>query len=61
MESDKKQVSRRDFLKGSAAVAATAALASVGTHYVYAAGSDTIKVGHGHGPLHHFHGIWRAS
>ena len=45
MESDKKQVSRRDFLKGSAAVAATAALASVGTHYVYAAGSDTIKVG----------------
>jgi len=44
MESEK-QVSRRDFLKGSAAVAATAALAGVGTHYVYAAGSDTIKVG----------------
>jgi predicted dehydrogenase len=44
MESEK-QVSRRDFLKGSAAVAAGAALAGAGTHYVYAAGSDTIRVG----------------
>jgi len=45
METGKKQVTRRDFLKGTAAVAATAALAGAGAHYVYAAGSDTIKVG----------------
>jgi hydroxymethylpyrimidine/phosphomethylpyrimidine kinase len=25
------------------------------------AGADQLKIGHGHGPLHHFHGIWRAS
>ncbi|MBE3100361.1 MAG: Gfo/Idh/MocA family oxidoreductase [Planctomycetes bacterium] len=45
METGKKQVTRRDFLKGTAAVAATAALAGAGAHYVYAAGSDLIKVG----------------
>ncbi|MBI2713862.1 MAG: bifunctional hydroxymethylpyrimidine kinase/phosphomethylpyrimidine kinase [Rhizobiales bacterium] len=25
------------------------------------AGADQLTVGHGHGPLHHFHGIWRQS
>jgi len=45
MEKSKKQVTRRDFLKGTAAVAAGAALAGIGTHYVYAAGSDVLKVG----------------
>jgi predicted dehydrogenase len=45
MEQGKEQVTRRDFLKGTAAAAATTALAGVGTHYVYAAGSGTIKVG----------------
>jgi predicted dehydrogenase len=45
METGNKQVTRRDFLKGTAAVAATAALAGAGAPYVYAAGSDTIKVG----------------
>jgi hydroxymethylpyrimidine/phosphomethylpyrimidine kinase len=24
------------------------------------AAADTLHVGHGHGPLHHFHGIWRT-
>ena len=24
------------------------------------AGADTLHVGHGHGPLHHFHEIWRT-
>jgi hydroxymethylpyrimidine/phosphomethylpyrimidine kinase len=24
------------------------------------AAADTLAVGHGHGPLHHFHGIWRT-
>jgi hydroxymethylpyrimidine/phosphomethylpyrimidine kinase len=23
------------------------------------AGADQLKVGHGHGPLHHFHSQWR--
>jgi len=38
-------VTRRSFLKGTAAAAATAALAGVATHHLYAAGSDQIKVG----------------
>lgn len=25
------------------------------------AGADTLKVGHGHGPLHHFHSQWRRT
>ena len=25
------------------------------------AGASTLHVGHGHGPLHHFHGIWRTT
>jgi hydroxymethylpyrimidine/phosphomethylpyrimidine kinase len=25
------------------------------------AGASTLRVGHGHGPLHHFHGIWRTT
>jgi hydroxymethylpyrimidine/phosphomethylpyrimidine kinase len=25
------------------------------------AGADTLKIGHGHGPLHHFHELWRTS
>jgi hydroxymethylpyrimidine/phosphomethylpyrimidine kinase len=25
------------------------------------AGANSLKVGHGHGPLHHFHGLWRKS
>ncbi len=25
------------------------------------AAADTLHVGHGHGPLHHFHGIWRTT
>jgi predicted dehydrogenase len=45
MEKSRKQVTRRDFLKGAAAMATTAALAGVGTHYAYAAGSDVIKIG----------------
>ncbi|MBM4017175.1 MAG: Gfo/Idh/MocA family oxidoreductase [Planctomycetes bacterium] len=45
METGKKQVTRRDFLKGATAAAATAAMAGAATHYVYAAGSDVIKVG----------------
>jgi predicted dehydrogenase len=45
METGNKQVTRRDFLKGSAAVAATAALAGVAVENVHAAGSDTVKVG----------------
>jgi hydroxymethylpyrimidine/phosphomethylpyrimidine kinase len=24
------------------------------------AGADNLKIGHGHGPLHHFHELWRA-
>ena len=24
------------------------------------AGADTLKIGHGHGPLHHFHELWRT-
>jgi predicted dehydrogenase len=39
------QVTRRDFLKSTAAVAATAAMVGVGANYVHAAGSDEIKVG----------------
>ena len=42
---EKKQVTRRDFLKGTAAAAAGATLAGLGTHYVYAAGTDVIKAG----------------
>jgi len=38
-------VSRRDFLKVTAAAAATAAMTGVGAEYVHAAGSDQIKVG----------------
>jgi predicted dehydrogenase len=45
MENSNKQVTRRDFLKGTAAVAGAAALAGIGSHYAYAAGSDTVKVG----------------
>ena len=45
MEKASKQVTRRDFLKGTAAVATTAALAGLGTHYAYAAGTDVIKIG----------------
>jgi predicted dehydrogenase len=45
MEKSSKQVTRRDFLKGTAAVATTAALAGLGTHYAYAAGTDVIKIG----------------
>ena len=22
--------------------------------------SDTLRIGHGHGPVHHFHGLWTA-
>jgi hydroxymethylpyrimidine/phosphomethylpyrimidine kinase len=25
------------------------------------AGADALKIGHGHGPLHHFHELWRTS
>ena len=25
------------------------------------AAADALQIGHGHGPLHHFHGIWRAT
>ena len=25
------------------------------------AGADQLKIGHGHGPLHHFHDYWRTS
>ncbi len=30
------------------------------THYVHAAiaAADTLHVGHGHGPVHHFHAVW---
>ena len=45
MKQHKRQVTRRQFLKGTAAAVASAALAGVGTHYVYAAGSGTVKVG----------------
>ena len=24
------------------------------------AASDTLRIGHGHGPVHHFHGLWTA-
>ena len=39
------EVSRREFLKTSAALSATALVSSLGTSHIYAAGSDTIKVG----------------
>ncbi len=38
-------LSRRDFLKGTAAVAAGAALASLAAPQAHAAGSDVLKVG----------------
>src|SRR5438552_17205376 len=37
--------SRRSFLKSTAAIGAAATLASLGTNYAHAAGSDTIRVG----------------
>src|SRR5690349_12020696 len=37
--------SRRSFLKSTAAIGAAATLASFGTNFAHAAGSDTIKVG----------------
>ena len=40
-----KGIARRDFLRGSAAVSAAAAMAGVGVHYLYAAGSDQLKIG----------------
>jgi len=39
------EVSRREFLKTSAAVSAAALVSGLGTSHIYAAGSDTIKVG----------------
>jgi len=39
------EVSRRKFLKTSAAVSAAALVSGLGTSHIYAAGSDTIKVG----------------
>jgi predicted dehydrogenase len=39
------EVSRREFLKTSAAMSAAALVSGLGTSHIYAAGSDTIKVG----------------
>jgi len=39
------EVSRRDFLKGSAAASAAVLVSGVASHVAHAAGSDTIKVG----------------
>jgi len=43
--SSRSEVSRREFLKTSAAVSAAALVSGLGTSHIYAAGSDTIKVG----------------
>jgi len=43
--SDNGSISRRDVLKTTAAVATAATLASLGTNFAWAAGSDTIKIG----------------
>ena len=45
--------------KGLDLVAAIAAAKSYITAAI--AGADRLKVGHGHGPLHHFHAFWRKS
>jgi hydroxymethylpyrimidine/phosphomethylpyrimidine kinase len=36
--------------------------AGVAKDYIAAAiaASDTLRIGHGHGPVHHFHGLWTA-
>jgi predicted dehydrogenase len=39
------EVSRREFLKTSAALSAAALVSGLGTSHIYAAGSDTIKIG----------------
>ncbi|MGB2830988.1 MAG: twin-arginine translocation signal domain-containing protein, partial [Phycisphaerae bacterium] len=39
------EVSRREFLKTSAAMSAAALVSSLGTSHIYAAGSDRIRVG----------------
>ena len=41
------QFSRRDMLKTTAAIGAAATLASFGTNYVHAAGSEKLRIGAG--------------